>query len=133
MTQLIHRSLLTAMVLVGAITVAVPAQAQKPVCVECRQWQNYSPNLNNGFAVPNHCGGVPTQLYVSPGPVPQFVGHTYITYQPLMPHQFLYPHVDKYHRYYDQGRGMTRARAAYVTPRVKATTSAIMRQFRVAR
>ena len=37
--------------------------------------------------------GTAAQLYVSPLPVPAFVGHTWITYQPLMPHEFLYGHM----------------------------------------
>jgi hypothetical protein len=54
------------------------------------------------------CGGYPAQLYVSPRPVPPHVGHTYITYQPLMPHEFMYKHHRTYHQYYDNGRGLTR-------------------------
>ena len=49
----------------------------------------------NYYAWPS-CTGVGAELYVSPRPVPPHVGHTYITYQPLMPHEFLYdapPHV----------------------------------------
>jgi hypothetical protein len=38
----------------------------------------------------------PAALYVSPRPVPPMVGHTYITYQPVMPHEYLYTH----HRVY---------------------------------
>jgi hypothetical protein len=34
----------------------------------------------------------PVALYVSPRPTPPLVGHTYITYQPLAPHEFLYTH-----------------------------------------
>ena len=37
-------------------------------------------------------GGVPAQLYVSPRPTPPMVGHTWITYPPLNPHEFLYHH-----------------------------------------
>ena len=48
------------------------------------------------------------QLYVAPMPVPAHVGHTYFTYQPLMPHEFLYKHKRSYHRYYNEGRGFTR-------------------------
>lgn len=44
-------------------------------------------------------GGVPAQMYLSPRPVPPLVGHTYITYQPLMPHEFLYRHDRTYRRY----------------------------------
>lgn len=45
---------------------------------------------------PNH--GLGAQLYVSPRPTPPLVQHTYITYQPLMPHEFLYQHHRVYHR-----------------------------------
>jgi hypothetical protein len=41
-------------------------------------------------------GGAPVAMYVSPRPTPPFVGQTYITYQPLMPHEFLHPHVRVY-------------------------------------
>ncbi len=41
-------------------------------------------------------GGVGAKLYPCPRPTPPVVGHTYITYQPLMPHEFLYKH----HRVY---------------------------------
>ncbi len=33
-----------------------------------------------------------------PRPTPPLVGHTYITYQPLMPHEFLYRHHRCYYR-----------------------------------
>jgi len=41
--------------------------------------------------------------------VPPNVGHVYYTYEPLYPHEMLYPHHRTYHRYYDDGRGLTRA------------------------
>jgi hypothetical protein len=44
-------------------------------------------------------GGPPAQLYISPRPTPAFVGHTYITYQPLMPHEMMYQHHRVYNRY----------------------------------
>jgi hypothetical protein len=46
---------------------------------------------------------LPAQLYISPRPVPPHVGHTWITYQPLMPHEFLYKHKRTYYRYYPHG------------------------------
>jgi hypothetical protein len=52
-------------------------------------------------------------LYVSPRPVPPWVGHTYITYQPLMPHEFMYSHHRTYHRYYNGGQGLNRTHVAY--------------------
>ena len=47
-------------------------------------------------------------MYTAPQPVPAYVGQTYYTYQPLMPHEMLYKHHRRYHRYYDEGRGITR-------------------------
>ncbi|MCY2986199.1 MAG: hypothetical protein NTY15_21435 [Planctomycetota bacterium] len=58
-------------------------------------------------------------LYMSPVGVPGWVGHTYNTYQPLYPHQFLYQHHDRYHSYYDGGRGLNRTHASYYAPPVR--------------
>lgn len=58
-----------------------------------------APNLfYNYYVPPVGCGGVGAQLYLSPRPTPPLVGHTYVTYQPLMPHEFLYEHQRKYLR-----------------------------------
>jgi hypothetical protein len=50
----------------------------------------------NEYVPPCPCGGVGAQLYPCPRPAPPVVGYTYITYQPLMPQEFLYKH----HRVY---------------------------------
>jgi hypothetical protein len=42
--------------------------------------------------------GVPAQMYLSPRPTPMLVGHTWVTYQPFMPHEFLYKHHATYCR-----------------------------------
>ncbi|MEN6450061.1 MAG: hypothetical protein ABFC96_06195 [Thermoguttaceae bacterium] len=69
---------------------AAPAQA---VCVG----QGTAGDLFcNYYVPPVGCPNVGAKLYVSPRPTPPLVGHTYITYQPLMPHEFLYTH----HRVY---------------------------------
>jgi hypothetical protein len=48
-------------------------------------------------------------LYVSPRPTPPMVGHTYITYQPLAPHEFLYLHHRTYVTHHpDAPRTVTR-------------------------
>jgi hypothetical protein len=44
-------------------------------------------------------GGIPAQLYPAPVPTPPFVGHTYITYPALMPHELLYRHHRHYYRH----------------------------------
>ena len=76
--------------------------------ITCRPADYGRPDLFHNYYVNPNCGGVGAQLYTAPGPVPQHVGHTYFTYQPLMPHEFLYQHKRSYHRYYDEGRGFTR-------------------------
>ena len=52
----------------------------------------------NYYVPPGPMGGVGAQLYVCPVPTPPTVGHTYVTYQPLMPHEFLYQHRRTYNR-----------------------------------
>lgn len=71
------------------------------------------PVLFYNYYAPVQGGGMPAQLYVAPRAVPPAVGHTYSTYQPLMPHEFLYRHYRTYHHYFDGGRGMTRTRVIY--------------------
>ncbi len=59
-------------------------------------------------------GGIPAQMYVSPRPTPPHVGHTWITYPPLNPHEFMYKHCRKYHKYYHDG-GYTESCVRYKT------------------
>jgi len=64
------------------------------------------------------CGaGTPAQLYVAPRPTPPLVGHTWITYPPLNPHEFLYHHHRKYYKYYHNG-GWTHSHVRYHTQKV---------------
>ena len=60
---------------------------------------------------PGYCG-VPAQLYTAPLPVPAFVGHTYYTYQPLMPHEFLYKHHRSYYRH-NPGGGWVQTKVSW--------------------
>ena len=62
-------------------------------------------------------------MYISPVGVPGWVGHTYITNQTLYPHEFLYAHTDRYHSYYDGGRGYNRTSAKYYSPPVRSGLS----------
>jgi hypothetical protein len=80
---------------------------------ECQYRFYGQPDLfYNYYAWPS-CTGLGAELYVSPRPVPPHVGHTYITYQPLMPHEFMYHHHRTYHRYYDGGQGLNRTCVTY--------------------
>ncbi len=58
--------------------------------------------------------GTTAGMYVSPLPVPANVGHTYTTYQPLMPHEMLYGHKRSYHSHHP-GSGWTRTSVRYGT------------------
>ncbi len=63
-------------------------------------------------------GGATAQMYISPLPVPANVGHTYITYQPLMPHEMLYHH-HRSHYAHTPGAGWSRAKIRYGTRGLK--------------
>jgi hypothetical protein len=61
-----------------------------------------TPDVFYNFYVPpvpaGQAPGFGAQLYVAPRPVPPRVGHTWYTYPPFMPHEFLYKHRRHYVR-----------------------------------
>ncbi|MGD0516137.1 MAG: hypothetical protein ABSA26_01260 [Thermoguttaceae bacterium] len=62
----------------------------------------------NFYVPPVGDQSVGAELYLCPRPVPPLVGWTYITYQPLMPHEFLYHHHRTYAYYHaDGGKTLT--------------------------
>jgi hypothetical protein len=69
-------------------------------------------NFYNGPTI--YGAGQPAQLYISPRPTPPMVGHTWLTYPPLMPHEFMYHHKRKYYKYYRNG-GYTTSCVRYST------------------
>lgn len=84
---------------------AAPARAQgiQPPVAEPYLFYNY-------YVAPNPMGGVGAAMYPSPRTnIPAHVGHTYITYQALNPHEFMYHHHRTYYRYHP-GSGWTRAK-----------------------
>jgi hypothetical protein len=70
-------------------------------------------------------------MYISPIGVPGWVGHTYYTYQPLYPHQYLYQHHDRYHSYYDNGMGMNRTHASYSVPPIHTALKSTYKKIRL--
>jgi hypothetical protein len=50
-----------------------------------------------------------------------------------MPHELLYKHHHTYYRYYDGGRGMTRARTVYYNPPVRTGVKNVAHHFRIPR
>lgn len=79
------------------------------------------PDLFYNYYTQGYSNAVNAQMYVSPLPVPPYVGHTFMTYQPLQPEHYLYWHQDRYHNYYDGGRGLNRTKATYYSPPVRTT------------
>jgi len=55
-------------------------------------FHNYYPNTMTGVNSAN--------MYPTPYPTPPSVGHTYYTYQPLYPHEYLYQHRRVYYNTY---------------------------------
>lgn len=81
------------------------------------------PDLFHNQYTQGPANGVNAQMYVAPQPVPPSVGHTFYTYQPFMPHEMLYKHTDRFHNYYDNGRGMNRTKVHYYYPPVRQAVS----------
>ena len=81
------------------------------------------PELFYNYYTQGNCNSTNAQMYISPIPVPPNVGHTYITYQPFMAHEMLYQHKDRFHNYYDGGRGMNHTKVHYFAPPVRTAAS----------
>ena len=68
----------------------------------------------NYYAQPGPYNGAAAEMYICPRPVPPHVGHTWVTYQPLMPHEFLYHHKRAYYTH-NPGAGWRRTNVRYST------------------
>ena len=68
----------------------------------------------NYYAQPGPYNGAAAELYISPRPVPAFVGHTWNTYQPFYPHESMYRHQRGYYTY-NPGAGWRRTNVRYST------------------
>jgi len=68
----------------------------------------------NYYAQPGPYNGAAAGLYVSPRPVPANVGHTWVTYQPYMPHEYTYAHKRAYYTH-TAGAGWRRTNVRYGT------------------
>lgn len=86
------------------------AFAVAPAVAHAQGYQHPVPqqDLFYNFYVDSPTGNA-AAMYVSPRPTPEMVGHTWVTYQPLMPHEFLHPHHRTYYAY-NPGSGMTQTK-----------------------
>jgi hypothetical protein len=82
-----------------------PAMAHEPGSSDARNHR--AGDLFPSYWAPAAPGAISAPLYVAPVPTPPHVGHTWVTYQPLYPHEFLYPHRKVFVRNNPQG-GWTR-------------------------
>lgn len=76
-------------------------------------YQHQKDLFYNYYAAPGPSGAA-AQMYVAPVPTPAFVGHTYVTYQPFYPHEYMHRHKRSYYTYND-GAGWTRTNVRYST------------------
>lgn len=89
------------------------AEAQEGRWKQSISYQSKNDLFANYQVGPNP-SGTAAQMYVSPLPVPAFNGHTYTTYQPWMPHEYLYKH-KRSHYAHVPGSGWTRSKVRYST------------------
>ena len=92
---------------------AVLKQAPAATPIEAQGSVPVNPHLFYNYYSPTQGGGIPSVIYPAPRQVPLIIGHTYNTYQPLMPHEFMYRHNRSYHNYYPNGAGFTRTFIRY--------------------
>lgn len=114
--MMVHRSVLTSLLVAFAAGVSLDApdaSAGEGLWKRGISYQSKNDLFYNYQVGPNP-SGTAAQMYVSPKPVPPHVGHTYTTYQPLMPHEFLYRHT-RSHYAHNPGAGWTRAKVRYRT------------------
>lgn len=109
----ITRAGLVACLMIGFLQCMQTAEAGEGHWKRSISYQDKNDLFANYQVGPNP-SGTAAQMYVSPQPVPPFVGHTYTTYQPWMPHEYLYKHT-RSHYAYTQGCGWTRAKVRYRT------------------
>jgi hypothetical protein len=80
----------------AAVVLAVVLSTATSASAEVFRHSSPDDLFYNYYAPPVGPNSVGAQMYVCPRPTPPLVGHTYITYPPLQPSEFLYPH----HRHY---------------------------------
>ena len=88
--------------LVAAAVVAVMSFAASPVSAQFGTG-NSPNNLFSQYNTQPGASTVQAGMYPAPHYVPANVGHTYYTYQPLMPHEMMYQHSRNYYNYYNTG------------------------------
>lgn len=93
-------------------------------CQPPRGPDTQSPDLFYNYYQPANAGAThAARMYPAPHPTHPVTGQTYFTYQPFLPHEYMYTHNRSYYRMYNRNRGFNRT---HVTYKPNAATS--MRQ-----
>jgi hypothetical protein len=82
-------TLAVAMAVAGHLDLGSERQAR---AVDLGARQGLSGNSFYNYYAPPGYAGTSAELYLCPRPTPPLVGHTWITYPPLLPHEYLYEH-----------------------------------------
>ena len=88
--------------LMAAAVVAFMSFAASPVSAQFGTG-NSANNLFSQYYTQPGASAVQAGMYPAPHYVPENVGHSYDTYQPLMPHEMMYQHSRNYYNYYNTG------------------------------
>lgn len=81
-------ALLGVVILVASVSIDLGTEAR----AELIRHSTAGASFANYYVPPVGYGSVGAAMYPCPRPTPPLVGHTYITYPPLAPHEFMYPH-----------------------------------------
>lgn len=108
-----RRIALSLLVLAVALLTAEAVHAAEGLWKRPISYQNKKDLFYNVYEGPDPSGAT-AGAYVSPRPVPPNVGHTYTTYQPFMPHEYMYRHTRTNYAY-APGAGWSRAKVRYRT------------------
>lgn len=122
MIRIAMRVTLVALIMAACLAVGTTQVRADGCCPECGPrfpgckpyGETYRGDLFYNFYSQGYCDR-PAGIYPSPMPTPLMAGRTYITYQPLMPHEYMYKHHRSYHMYYDGGKGLNRTLVNYST------------------
>jgi hypothetical protein len=76
------------------------------------------PQYFNYYYPAQNEGQIPARMYLAPRTVPEYVGYTYIAYDPVAPHHLMHTHARYWVRNYSiGGSSITRATYDYYDPR----------------
>ena len=86
---------------IRTVVIAVAAVACFAFLTESTQAQgSLNNNLFPQYTTQGSSNLTNAGMYPAPHWVPQEMGHTYYTYQPLMPHEMMYTHSRNYYNFY---------------------------------